>query len=75
MMMISPLQVSGVVVEETSPSSTSSFELVDMEPAPPLYQPVQPHWFYCRRADSKDVWLPFSREDSERLEQALSTGE
>ncbi|XP_036791898.1 phospholipase DDHD2 isoform X2 [Oncorhynchus mykiss] len=67
-------QVSGVV-EETSPSSTSSFELVDMEPAPPLYQPVQPHWFYCRRVDSKDVWLPFSREDSERLEQALSTGE
>uniref|UniRef100_A0A4W5MGA7 WWE domain-containing protein n=1 Tax=Hucho hucho TaxID=62062 RepID=A0A4W5MGA7_9TELE len=66
-------QVSGVV-EETSPSSTSSFELVDMEPSPPLYQPVQPHWFYCRRADSKDVWLPFSREDSERLEQALSTG-
>ncbi|XP_042187434.1 phospholipase DDHD2 isoform X1 [Oncorhynchus tshawytscha] len=65
-------QVSGVV-EETSPSSTSSFELVDMEPAPPLYQPVQPHWFYCRRVDSKDVWLPFSREDSERLEQALST--
>ncbi|XP_052334852.1 phospholipase DDHD2-like [Oncorhynchus keta] len=65
-------QVSGVV-EETSPSSTSSFELVDMEPAPPLYQPVQPHWFYCRRVDSKDVWLPFSREDSERLEHALST--
>nr|XP_046206909.1 phospholipase DDHD2-like isoform X2 [Oncorhynchus gorbuscha] len=67
-------QVSGVV-EETSPSSTSSFELVDMEPAPPLYQPVQPHWFYCRRVDSKDMWLPFSREDSERLEHALSTGE
>nr|XP_029534156.1 phospholipase DDHD2 isoform X7 [Oncorhynchus nerka] len=44
-----------------------------MEPAPPLYQPVQPHWFYCRRVDSKDVWLPFSREDSERLEHALST--
>nr|XP_046206912.1 phospholipase DDHD2-like isoform X5 [Oncorhynchus gorbuscha] len=65
-------QVSGVV-EETSPSSTSSFELVDMEPAPPLYQPVQPHWFYCRRVDSKDMWLPFSREDSERLEHALST--
>ncbi|CAB1322049.1 unnamed protein product, partial [Coregonus sp. 'balchen'] len=49
-------------------------QLVDMEPAPPLYQPVQPHWFYCRHADSKDVWLPFSRKDSERLEQALSTG-
>nr|XP_046206914.1 phospholipase DDHD2-like isoform X7 [Oncorhynchus gorbuscha] len=44
-----------------------------MEPAPPLYQPVQPHWFYCRRVDSKDMWLPFSREDSERLEHALST--
>ncbi|XP_010894631.1 phospholipase DDHD2 isoform X3 [Esox lucius] len=65
-------QVSGVL-NENSPSSTFSFELVDMDPAQPLYQPVKPHWFYCRRIESKDLWLPFSREDSERLEQACTT--
>uniref|UniRef100_A0A8C8EFY5 Uncharacterized protein n=1 Tax=Oncorhynchus tshawytscha TaxID=74940 RepID=A0A8C8EFY5_ONCTS len=59
----------------TSPFFTSSFEFVDMEPTPPLYQPVQPHWFYCHCADSKDLWLPICREDSERQEQAWSTGE
>ena len=72
--MMLPLQVSGVV-GETCPFFTSSFEFVDMEPTPPLYQPVQPHWFYCHCADSRDLWLPICREDSERQEQAWSTGE
>ncbi|KAL4635973.1 phospholipase DDHD2 [Arapaima gigas] len=56
--------------ETTSPSSSSSFELIDMDSVTPLYEPVCPHWFYCRRADSKDPWLPFSREDSQKLEEA-----
>uniref|UniRef100_A0A8C9SEK6 DDHD domain containing 2 n=1 Tax=Scleropages formosus TaxID=113540 RepID=A0A8C9SEK6_SCLFO len=56
--------------EATSPSSSSSFELVDMDAVPPLYEPVQPHWFYCRRTDTKDSWLPFSMEDSQKLEEA-----
>ncbi|XP_048846286.1 phospholipase DDHD2 isoform X4 [Brienomyrus brachyistius] len=59
-----------VTADETSPSSTSSFEMIDMEAVPPLCEPVQPHWFYCRRADTKDSWMPFSREDSQKLEQA-----
>ncbi|XP_061116244.1 LOW QUALITY PROTEIN: phospholipase DDHD2-like [Conger conger] len=61
-------------VEETSPSSTGSFEIIDMDAVPPEYEAVLPHWFYCRRADAKDSWLPFSREDSQRLEEASGAG-
>lgn len=60
---------------EASPSSTGSFEIIDMDTVPSLYEPVQPHWFYCKRADSKDTWLPFSREDSQKLEEAYNSGE
>ncbi|KAM6964946.1 triacylglycerol hydrolase DDHD2 [Aplochiton taeniatus] len=59
--------------DEASPSSASSFEMIDAESVPPPYQPVEPHWFFCRRADEVDSWLPFSWEDSERLEQAHAT--
>uniref|UniRef100_A0A3B4UKV8 DDHD domain containing 2 n=1 Tax=Seriola dumerili TaxID=41447 RepID=A0A3B4UKV8_SERDU len=58
-----------------SPSSTSSFEMLDMESVPAPYQEVQPHWFFCRRADDSTSWLPFSIEDSEKLERAFDTGE
>ncbi|XP_068559613.1 phospholipase DDHD2 isoform X2 [Cebidichthys violaceus] len=57
-------------VDEASPSSTSSFEMLDTESAPAPYQEVQPHWFFCRRADDNTSWLPFSREDSNKLEKA-----
>ncbi|KAK0142060.1 Phospholipase DDHD2 [Merluccius polli] len=65
-----PLSEGSPLMDEVSPSSTSSFEMLDMEPPPPPYQPVKPHWFYCRRADDSTSWLPFSREDSEKLENA-----
>uniref|UniRef100_A0A667YAV3 DDHD domain containing 2 n=1 Tax=Myripristis murdjan TaxID=586833 RepID=A0A667YAV3_9TELE len=58
-----------------SPSSTSSFEMLDMDSVPPPYQVVKPHWFFCRRADDNTSWLPFSREDSEKLENALGEKE
>ncbi|XP_037338081.1 phospholipase DDHD2 isoform X3 [Pungitius pungitius] len=60
-------------VEEASPSSTSSFEMIDMESGPAPYQEVQPHWFFCRRADDNTSWLPFSRQDSDKLENASYT--
>uniref|UniRef100_A0A3Q3ARF5 DDHD domain containing 2 n=1 Tax=Kryptolebias marmoratus TaxID=37003 RepID=A0A3Q3ARF5_KRYMA len=60
---------------EASPSSTFSFEMLDMESVPPPYQEVQPHWFFCRRADDNISWLPFSREDSDKLENTLNSGE
>ncbi|XP_051541665.1 phospholipase DDHD2 [Myxocyprinus asiaticus] len=36
------------------------------------YEPVQYHWFYNQLVDSKDSWQPFSREDSQRLEDAYN---
>ncbi|XP_040012103.1 phospholipase DDHD2 isoform X6 [Xiphias gladius] len=63
------------VVDEASPSSTSSYEMLDMESVPAPYQEVQPHWFYCRQATDNTSWLPFSREDSDKLERACSTAE
>uniref|UniRef100_A0A8C6PV03 DDHD domain containing 2 n=1 Tax=Nothobranchius furzeri TaxID=105023 RepID=A0A8C6PV03_NOTFU len=59
--------------KEVSPSSTSSFEMLDMESVPPPYQEVQPHWFFCRRAEDSTSWHPFSREDSDKLENAFIT--
>ncbi|XP_028269033.1 phospholipase DDHD2 [Parambassis ranga] len=61
------------VLDEASPSSTSSFEMLDMESVPAPYQEVQPHWFFCRRADDNTSWLPFSKEDSDKLEMSSNT--
>uniref|UniRef100_A0A673KYA1 Phospholipid phosphatase 5-like n=1 Tax=Sinocyclocheilus rhinocerous TaxID=307959 RepID=A0A673KYA1_9TELE len=36
------------------------------------YEPIQHHWFFNQQVDSKDSWQPFSREDSQRLEDAYS---
>ncbi|XP_015228587.1 PREDICTED: phospholipase DDHD2 isoform X2 [Cyprinodon variegatus] len=47
--------------------------MLDMESVPPPYQEVQPHWFFCRRADDCTSWHPFSREDSDKLENACNT--
>lgn len=60
------------VVDEASPSSAFSFEMLDTEVAPAPYQAVQPHWFFCSRADDNTTWQPFSIEDSVKLESAYS---
>ncbi|XP_044226600.1 phospholipase DDHD2 isoform X2 [Thunnus albacares] len=76
---VSPVNTPGdqvsPVVDGASPSSTSSFEMLDMESVPAPYQEVRPHWFFCRRADDNTCWLPFSREDSDKLENAYITGD
>ncbi|XP_056130649.1 phospholipase DDHD2 isoform X2 [Lampris incognitus] len=46
--------------------------MLESETVPPPYQPVQPHWFFCRRADDNTSWYPYSREDSEKLENAYA---
>ncbi|KAM9360238.1 triacylglycerol hydrolase DDHD2 [Symphorus nematophorus] len=68
-----PVDQVSPVVDEASPSSTSSFEILDMESGPAAYQEVQPHWFFCRRAEDSTSWLPFSREDSDKLEHACNS--
>ncbi|XP_064287544.1 SEC23-interacting protein [Passer domesticus] len=47
-------------------------------PAPPVllqnqYEPVQPHWFYCKEVEDKQIWMPFSILDSARLEEVYNS--
>ncbi|XP_030058468.1 SEC23-interacting protein isoform X2 [Microcaecilia unicolor] len=37
------------------------------------YEPVQPHWFYCKQVECKQIWLPFSVLDSEGLERLFNS--
>lgn len=57
--------------KEITPSSnsSSSFEVMETEAAN-KYEPVLPHWFYCKIVDSRERWIPFSGQDSEKLENA-----
>ncbi|XP_019478183.1 phospholipase DDHD2 isoform X4 [Meleagris gallopavo] len=38
------------------------------------YEAVAPHWFYCKVTGGRERWLPFSIQDSERLEEAHGAG-
>ncbi|KAG9341043.1 hypothetical protein JZ751_019797 [Albula glossodonta] len=38
-----------------------------------VYEPVQPHWFFCKRVESKNIWLPFSVLDSIQLEETFNS--
>ncbi|KAM4635892.1 SEC23-interacting protein [Discoglossus pictus] len=40
---------------------------------PNLYEPVQPHWFYCKLVEDKEIWLPFSIYDSMNLEEVYNS--
>ncbi|XP_056364601.1 phospholipase DDHD2 isoform X1 [Oenanthe melanoleuca] len=51
----------------------SAAEPVEAEPGGP-YEAVAPHWFYCRVTDTRERWVPFSAQDSERLEEAHGAG-
>ncbi len=39
------------------------------------YSTVHPHWFFCRMAEGKSVWFPFSLVDSMNLEEACMSGD
>ncbi|XP_075703852.1 SEC23-interacting protein isoform X2 [Rhinoderma darwinii] len=40
---------------------------------PSLYEPVQPHWFFCKLVEGREVWLPFSNYDSANLEEVYNS--
>ncbi|XP_040847937.1 SEC23-interacting protein isoform X2 [Ochotona curzoniae] len=45
---------------------------------PPLalqnqYEPVQPHWFYCKEVEHRQLWMPFSVLDSMNLEEIYNS--
>ncbi|XP_022355216.1 SEC23-interacting protein isoform X2 [Enhydra lutris kenyoni] len=37
------------------------------------YEPVQPHWFYCKEVEYKQLWMPFSMFDSSNLEEIYNS--
>ncbi|XP_060027166.1 SEC23-interacting protein isoform X3 [Erinaceus europaeus] len=37
------------------------------------YEPVQPHWFYCKEVEYKQLWMPFSMFDSLNLEETYNS--
>uniref|UniRef100_A0A8D1ZNB9 DDHD domain-containing protein n=1 Tax=Sus scrofa TaxID=9823 RepID=A0A8D1ZNB9_PIG len=37
------------------------------------YEPVQPHWFYCKEVEYKQLWMPFSVFDSLNLEKIYNS--
>ncbi|KAM9175051.1 triacylglycerol hydrolase DDHD2 [Mergus octosetaceus] len=43
-------------------------------PAEPRYEAVAPHWFYRKAAEPRERWVPFSAQDSARLEEAHGAG-
>uniref|UniRef100_A0A673X2X8 DDHD domain containing 2 n=1 Tax=Salmo trutta TaxID=8032 RepID=A0A673X2X8_SALTR len=56
--------------------SVKSVKLSAMEGVTGVYEPVQHHWFHCQNpVDCRSSWIPFSREDSLRLEETHKHGE
>ncbi|XP_049711189.1 SEC23-interacting protein isoform X2 [Elephas maximus indicus] len=37
------------------------------------YEPVQPHWFYCKEVEYRQLWMPFSVYDSLNLEEIYNS--
>ncbi|XP_048465157.1 SEC23-interacting protein-like [Rhincodon typus] len=38
-----------------------------------LYEPVRPHWFYCKLVEGKPIWMPFSFLDTAKLEEVYNS--
>ncbi|XP_037660591.1 SEC23-interacting protein isoform X3 [Choloepus didactylus] len=37
------------------------------------YELIQPHWFYCKEVEQKQLWMPFSVFDSMNLEEIYNS--
>ncbi|NXN27454.1 S23IP protein, partial [Nycticryphes semicollaris] len=84
-----PSSVLPVQMYQTPPGSLTQFpqsqsQLRAPRPAGPLvqtppvllqnqYEPVQPHWFYCKEVEDKQIWMPFSILDSAKLEEVYNS--
>ncbi|XP_040905574.1 SEC23-interacting protein [Toxotes jaculatrix] len=64
-------------IQAPPPLATTAGAIVPAGPMMPynynVYEPVQPHWFYCKQVESKSVWLPFSIIDSLQLEETYNS--
>uniref|UniRef100_A0A8C4U5L0 SEC23-interacting protein n=1 Tax=Falco tinnunculus TaxID=100819 RepID=A0A8C4U5L0_FALTI len=84
-----PSSVPPVQMYQTPPGSLTQFPQPQSQvraprPAGPLvqappvllqnqYEPVQPHWFYCKEVEDKPIWMPFSILDSAKLEEVYNS--
>ncbi|XP_009693628.1 PREDICTED: phospholipase DDHD2, partial [Cariama cristata] len=59
--------------QQAQPPLPTSSEAAELDAAN-RYEAVVPHWFYCKVTDSRERWIPFSTQDSERLEEAHGSG-
>ncbi|NWS57986.1 DDHD2 Phospholipase, partial [Chunga burmeisteri] len=59
--------------QQAQPPLATSSEAAELDAAN-RYEAVVPHWFYCKVTDSRERWIPFSTQDSERLEEAHGSG-
>ncbi|XP_042657434.1 phospholipase DDHD2 isoform X3 [Tyto alba] len=59
--------------ERPQPPAPPAAEAAGPDPAN-RYDAVVPHWFYCKVTDGRERWVPFSAQDSERLEEAHGSG-
>ncbi|XP_076599003.1 SEC23-interacting protein [Chaetodon auriga] len=64
-------------IQAPPPPASTAGAIVPAGPMMPynynIYEPVQPHWFYCKQVESKSVWLPFSIIDSLHLEETYNS--
>ncbi|NXT24189.1 S23IP protein, partial [Syrrhaptes paradoxus] len=84
-----PSSVPPVQMYQTPPGPLTQFPQSQSQPraprpagplvqAPPVllqnqYEPVQPHWFYCKEVEDKQIWMPFSILDSAKLEEVYNS--
>lgn len=65
-------------IQAPPPQASTAGAIVPANPMMPynynVYEPVQPHWFYCKQVESKSMWLPFSIIDSLQLEETYNSG-
>ncbi|XP_066475161.1 SEC23-interacting protein [Tiliqua scincoides] len=71
---VSPLLSSS----QTALSQQASMSSGPLVKAPPTflhnqYEPIQPHWFYCKEVENKELWMPFSALDSATLEEVYNS--
>ncbi|XP_022599457.1 SEC23-interacting protein [Seriola dumerili] len=64
-------------IQAPPPTAATAGAIVPAGPMMPynynVYEPVQPHWFYCKQVESKSIWLPFSIIDSLQLEETYNS--
>jgi len=73
-----PIMELSKTANQPQPESPTVATTTSPSPPPPttsqFYQPVAPHWFYCKNAERSSMWSPFSLADSSKLELLFQGG-